>query len=155
MILIELKFAGMSTQVFNRLATQHKSTQVEGKSSLYAWNLRLFVTCVDLRAEYVGQPSQVRKPVLSLQNLRRLVSICESVAIQFDESIRTKQHPQTPQQTCKDPFKPHLFLCLLFFRNLLQFVFDFLELIILAFQFFFQIVDRRHSCLIFLFTTFA
>ena len=43
----ELKFfVRKSTQVFHRLVTQRKSTQLVGrKPSVYAWNLRLYATC--------------------------------------------------------------------------------------------------------------
>ena len=37
----ELKFVRKSTHVFHRLATQRKSTQVDRKSSVYAWNVPL------------------------------------------------------------------------------------------------------------------
>ena len=43
------------TQVFRRLATQRKSTQVDHKSSVHAWELQLFATCVNLPLD-----SQVR-----------------------------------------------------------------------------------------------
>ena len=43
--LVELKFVRKSAQLFHRLATQRRSTQVDRKSTVYAWNLRLFATC--------------------------------------------------------------------------------------------------------------
>ena len=46
-----VKFVRKLTQVFHRLATQRKSTQVDRKSTVDAWNLRLFATCVNLRAD--------------------------------------------------------------------------------------------------------
>ena len=49
MTLVELKFVRKSMQVFHRLATQGKSTQVDRKSFVYVWKfsdvLRLAWTC--------------------------------------------------------------------------------------------------------------
>ena len=73
--LVELKFVRKSTQVFHRLATKRKSTQVDRKSTVYDWNLRLFATCeLELELELAnrlanlfGHPSQVRTQVLVLK----------------------------------------------------------------------------------------
>ena len=56
MTLVELQFARKSTQVFHRLATQHKSTQFDRMSTVYARLVTPF-----------GHPSQVRTQVLVLQ----------------------------------------------------------------------------------------
>ena len=44
------KFVRKLMQVFHRLAAQRKSTQVDRKSAVYAWNLLLFALCMNLRA---------------------------------------------------------------------------------------------------------
>ena len=50
--LVEFKFVRKSTQVFHRLATQRKSTQVDRKSSVSCiLFIRLFATCVNFRAD--------------------------------------------------------------------------------------------------------
>ena len=60
MTLVELKFVSKSTQVFHRLATQCKLTQVDRKASVYA---RFFVTCVNLRADLRFRLATHRKSV--------------------------------------------------------------------------------------------
>ena len=70
--LVELKFVRKSTQVFHRLATQLKSTQVDRKSAVYAWNLRPFATCESVR-KFVHMSSS------GFANLRWLASTSESV----------------------------------------------------------------------------
>ena len=75
-----------STQVFHRLATQRKSTQVDRNSTVYT-DVK-FMTFCDLRelarrlGNPFGHPSQIRTQVLVL---RRLVSTCESVWPGFSE----------------------------------------------------------------------
>ena len=63
--LVKLKFLRKSTQVFHRLATQRRSTQIDRKSTVYAWNLRLFAICVnlqgDLRISLAAHRKSVRK----------------------------------------------------------------------------------------------
>ena len=51
---LTLVIARIRTQVdtcFHRLGNQHKSTQVERKSTVCAWNITAFATCVDLVAD--------------------------------------------------------------------------------------------------------
>ena len=62
-----------STQVFHRLATQRKSTQVDRKSTAYARNVRNFATCGKV-ANPFGHPSQVRTQVLVLRTCVGLAS---------------------------------------------------------------------------------
>ena len=74
-----LCWLGKSTQVFHRLATQHKSTQVDHKSTVYVWNLRTF-RLYGLRelasrlANPFGHHSQVRLVLQTCANLRWLES---------------------------------------------------------------------------------
>ena len=70
-----------STHVFQRLATQRKSTQVDRKSTVYAWNkcatLCNLCEIASRLANPFGHPSQVRTQVLVLQtcvDLQRLES---------------------------------------------------------------------------------
>ena len=76
--LIELKFVHKSTQVFPLLATQRKSAQVDHKSSVNAWNLRPFATCVNLRADLRIRLATLRKSVCKFW-FCKLASTCESV----------------------------------------------------------------------------
>ena len=73
--LVEPKLARMLTQVFHRLATQRRSTQVDRKSTVYAWNLVRLVWTFESTCKSVARP-----PIASLYassgfaNLRRLAS---------------------------------------------------------------------------------
>ena len=49
--LIGLKSAPKLTQISHRLAIQRTLTKADRKSSVYAWNLRLFAACVNLQAD--------------------------------------------------------------------------------------------------------
>ena len=74
-----LCWLGKSTQVFHRLATQHKSTRVDHKSTVYVWNLRTF-RLYGLRelasrlANPFGHHSQVRLVLQTCADLRWLAS---------------------------------------------------------------------------------
>ena len=74
---VELKFVPKPTQIFYRLATHRKSTQVDRKSTVYAWNLRLFATCVNLRILLATHRKSIRK--FWFASLPWLASSCESV----------------------------------------------------------------------------
>ena len=71
--LVELKSVCKSMQVFHHLATQRKSTQVDRKSSVYEWNLRLVWTC-ELTCESVWPPISSPHASSSFANLHWLVS---------------------------------------------------------------------------------
>ena len=76
------QFARKSTQVFHRLATQRKSTQVDCKWLYYMiqWNLQLFVTCVNFRADLRIRLATLRKSVPPLKFwFCKLALTCESV----------------------------------------------------------------------------
>ena len=84
--LVELKFVRKSTQIFPRLATQRKSTQVDCKSTVYAWNLRLIATSVNLRADLRirldTHRKSVRKSLFAI--LHRLESpFCQRLKCQY------------------------------------------------------------------------
>ena len=76
--LVELKFVRKSKQIFHRLATQCKSTQVDRESSVCAWNLRLFATCVSLRADLRIRLATHHKSMRKFW-FCKLASTCESV----------------------------------------------------------------------------
>ena len=74
---------------FSPLATQHKLTQkVDHKSTVYAWNLLLFVTCVNLWADLWICLASHHKSVCKLANLHWLASTCESVWPELISRIR-------------------------------------------------------------------
>ena len=79
--LVELNFVCKSMQVFHRLATQGKLTQVDQKSTVYVWNLWLFATCVNLQADLwirlTTQRKSIRKSWFAI--LLWLASTCESI----------------------------------------------------------------------------
>ena len=65
---VDFGWAQIRTQVdasFHRLATQRRSTQIDRKSTVYPWNLRLFAICVnlqgDLRISLAAHRKSVRK----------------------------------------------------------------------------------------------
>ena len=73
--------AQISTQVeasFHYLATQCKSTQVDCKSTVYAWNLRPFTTCVNLQVDLQIYLATLRKSIHKFW-FCKLASTCESV----------------------------------------------------------------------------
>ena len=67
--LVEPKLARTLTQVFHRLATQRRSTQVDRKSTVYAWNLVRLAWTFESTCKTVRPPnqSQVCTQVLVLQ----------------------------------------------------------------------------------------
>ena len=68
-----------STQVFHdRSATKRKSTQVDRKSTVYAWNVRVFAICVNLRDNLRIRLATRRKSVRKFW-FCKLASTCESV----------------------------------------------------------------------------
>ena len=78
--LVKLKFAGKSTQVFHRLATQRKSAQVDRKSTVCV-EFTIFATCVNLRADLRICLATLRKSV-------RKFWFCKLVATCIDLRFR-------------------------------------------------------------------
>ena len=75
--LVELQFRRKWTQGFHRLTTQRKARQTDRKSSVYAWSLRLFTTCVssgEPTCESVWPPSASLYASSGFANLHRLTS---------------------------------------------------------------------------------
>ena len=77
---IDFSWAQICTQIyadFHHLTTYHKPTQVDCKSSVYAWNLCLFVTSLKLRTtcESVWQPITSPYTSSGFANLHWLVSL--------------------------------------------------------------------------------
>ena len=79
--LVKLKFAGKSTQVFHRLATQRKSAQVDRKSTVYVWNLRFLrlAWACEPTCESVWPPFASPYASSGFANLWRLALTCDSV----------------------------------------------------------------------------
>ena len=108
--LVELNFVCKSMQVFHHLATQGKSIQVDQKSTVYAWNLRLFATCV-----WTCKPTceSVWPPSASPYASPGLQSCCDlhQLASPFDHGFTTVSIGSVSScQECwctRDPPLPH------------------------------------------------
>ena len=78
--LVELKFVRKSLQVFHRLTAQRKSTQVDRKSTVYAWHLRLFAWTCEPTCESIWPPIASLYASSGFANLR--VHLARALIIQ-------------------------------------------------------------------------
>ena len=93
--LVKLKFICKLAQVFHCLATQCKSTQGNHKSTVYVWNVQLFVTCVKLHTDWATHCKSVHKVLQTCIDLHQHASL-------FGQCLRVGK-PELPVsviQTC-------------------------------------------------------
>ena len=76
--------AQIRTQVFQRLVIQRKSTQVDRKSSVYAWNLRIIATCVNWTCESIRSATHHKSVYTQVLVLQTCVDLRFRLAEAFE-----------------------------------------------------------------------